>query len=102
MNELAQFGTPAIMAFLIIREVFTFIKVKRNGNGDENEKRDKRIDQLWDVHLGPTAMDKNNEPKWYATTEINTERHNQVLSSLNRLISVSEEIRDAIKANGRH
>ncbi|MHC4405702.1 MAG: hypothetical protein ACYTG0_39150 [Planctomycetota bacterium] len=61
MQELADVAVPGIAAYLLIREVFTFVRWKRNGNGKnchtqqvQSESADKvsRHDQLLSGEMG--------------------------------------------------
>ena len=97
-----------IVALMIIKEVFNFVKTRRNGTRagteptlkEEIYRQGRVTDKMYDVHLGARALDKNGEPKWYNVTQIQTENHNQIVQTLKELVTVNKEVRDAVRANG--
>lgn len=85
---LNEYGVPGILVLLIIREVFGFVKFKMNGKGTDSSIL---IREIHSAHLGPQALDKDNNPKWYGTSmELQTKRHNELIGIQTRILKAIE------------
>lgn len=80
MDELQNVGVVIIAVVLILREVAAILKARRDeGKPDAKAEASEKynalfkimretqaqVQQLYDCHLGPQALDEDGAPKWY-------------------------------------
>lgn len=112
MEEMASLGIAGALVLLILDRVVSIIKQARikeaiipslascrftQAHSAEIFRAGKQGDEIHEVHLGKMAMDKNNDPKWYATSELQTDRHNEIVTVLKELVVVNKEIAKSLK-----
>lgn len=73
MNELTQYGVPGIIALMILKEVFSFMKNKRNGYNPNNQS--KAIERMAIGIAELTSAVK-------ADRQLATERHRTVIDAI--------------------
>ena len=75
MDELQNAGVVIIAIVLILREVTSILKARKDDKPDANAKydalfkivrqTDAKVEALHACHLGPQALDDDGAPKWY-------------------------------------
>lgn len=86
---ISEYGVPGIVVFLILRDVFSFIKGRSNGSSPDTAIL---VKEMHAAHLGPQALDKDNNLKWYGTSaEIQTARHKDLLDIQHRILKAIEK-----------
>ena len=74
MNEITQYGVPGIIALMILKEVFSFVKNKRNGSGGCSPEF-KAIEKM-----ATGISELTNAIK--ADRQLSTERHRTVIDAI--------------------
>ena len=80
IEQWPAYASGGVIALMILKEVFNFVKSKRNGSGDlltmkEELYRQGRVnDEVREVHLGAASRDKYSETRWYEDTRLASEK----------------------------